>query len=122
MNFTQAINSGFNQYAGFSGRASRSEFWYWVLFSILVGIVASVLDMLLFGYVIAQHYGPLNLIANLALLVPSLAVGSRRLHDTDRTGWWQLIALTGIGTLVLLVWWCFRGTEGPNRFGPDPLH
>lgn len=121
MNFQEAIRSGFNQYAGFSGRAARSEFWFWTLFAVLVSLVTSVLDVLLFGYYIAAHIGPINALTSLALLIPSIAVGARRFHDMDRTGWWQLIAATGIGGLVLLVWWCFKGTEGPNRFGPDPL-
>jgi uncharacterized membrane protein YhaH (DUF805 family) len=62
-----------------------------------------------------------NPVFSLATLLPSLAVAARRLHDTDRTAWWLLLALTGIGIFVLLVWFCFKGTPGPNRFGPDPL-
>ena len=58
---------------------------------------------------------------SLALLLPDVAVSIRRLHDLDRSGWWLLICLTGIGFIVLLVWDCMRGTLGPNRFGPAPL-
>jgi uncharacterized membrane protein YhaH (DUF805 family) len=53
--------------------------------------------------------------------LPGLAVAARRLHDIDRTAWWLLILLTGIGAILLVIWYCFKGTPGPNRFGPDPL-
>jgi uncharacterized membrane protein YhaH (DUF805 family) len=121
MNFTQAISSGFNRYADFTGRASRSEFWFWVLFTWLASLVGSVFDVALFGYQFAAVASPISGVVSLALLVPSLAVGARRLHDIDRTGWWQLLGLTGIGFILLLIWWCLRGTLGSNRFGSDPL-
>jgi uncharacterized membrane protein YhaH (DUF805 family) len=57
----------------------------------------------------------------LVLLLPGLAVSARRLHDLDRTAWWLLLLLTGIGVILLIIWDCMRGTQGPNRFGPDPL-
>jgi uncharacterized membrane protein YhaH (DUF805 family) len=114
MNFVQAISSGFSNYVQFGGRASRSEYWYWTLFSILASVVASIIDGILgLGFVSA--------ITGLALFLPGLAVSARRLHDIDRTFWWVLLAFTGIGVLVLLYWDCLRGTLGPNRFGPDPL-
>lgn len=121
MGFTQAVTTVFGKYADFTGRARRSEFWFWILFSLLGGIVFGGLDGLLFGYEFGRSFSPLGSLFNLAILVPSLAVGARRLHDMNHTGWWQLIALTGIGGFALLIWWCFRGTEGPNRFGADPL-
>jgi uncharacterized membrane protein YhaH (DUF805 family) len=114
MNFVQAINSGFGKYVQFGGRASRSEYWYWTLFSILVSIAANVVDGILGTSFISG-------IAGLALLLPGLAVSARRLHDIDRTFWWVLLAFTVIGGLVLLYWACLRGTLGPNRYGPDPL-
>jgi uncharacterized membrane protein YhaH (DUF805 family) len=118
MNFVEAIKSGFHNYVNFSGRAARSEYWYWTLFSILVAIASTLIDLALFPRV---EISPVNTIAELALLLPSVAVAVRRLHDLDRTGWWLLIILTGIGAIVLLVWFCMRGTVGSNRFGPDPL-
>jgi len=121
MTFSQAVSAGFAKYSTFSGRASRSEFWFWVLFGTLAGLVATAFDVAIFGIDFGTQVSPLNGLVNLALLVPSLAVGARRFHDMDRTGWWQLLVLTGIGAVVLLVWWCFRGTDGPNRYGPDPL-
>ncbi len=118
MNFQEAVASGFRNYSTFTGRAPRSEYWYWTLFAILVGIATAVLDAALFPGI---GLSPINTIASLALLLPGLAVSVRRLHDIDRTGWWILIALTVIGMIVLLVFYCLRGTAGPNRFGADPL-
>ena len=118
MTFSEAISSGFRNYVGFSGRASRSEFWYWVLFSVLVSIALSIIDLAL----LSGKTTVLSSIWSLATLLPSLAVGVRRLHDTDRSGWWWLIGFIPlIGIIVLIVFWCSEGTRGPNRFGPDPL-
>lgn len=118
MNFGEAIASGFRNYVGFDGRAPRSEYWFWVLFVILIEIATRFIDIILFG---SDGISPVYGLALLALLLPCIAIGIRRLHDLDRTGWWMLLALTGIGGLVLLVFFCMRGTPGPNRFGPDPL-
>ena len=118
MNFVQAISSVFRNYVGFSGRAPRSEYWYWVLFTIVVSICLSILDQAVFPDMGAR---PLASIFSLATLLPSLAVAARRLHDIDRTGWWILIAFTVIGIIVLIVWFCQRGMAGSNRFGRDPL-
>jgi uncharacterized membrane protein YhaH (DUF805 family) len=117
MNFVEAISSGFNNYVTFSGRAQRSAYWWWVLFELIVLIVAQILDGILFGATTPVLYG----IAALGLLLPSIAVAIRRLHDLDRTGWWFLLVFTGIGGIVLLIWFCMKGTTGPNRYGPDPL-
>jgi uncharacterized membrane protein YhaH (DUF805 family) len=117
MNFGQAIKTCLNKYATFSGRATRSEYWYFFLFLVIVNIVASVLDSTIFG-----DMPVLYLIATLALLVPSIAAGVRRLHDTDKSGWWLLVGLIPvIGTIVLIVFFCQRGSVGTNQFGPDPL-
>lgn len=114
MNFQQAIVSGFQNYVNFAGRAARSEFWYWALFVFLVNIAANLVDA-------AIDVGLISALASLALFLPGIAVSVRRLHDLDRTGWWLLIALTGVGIILLIVWWCMKGTTGSNRFGPDPL-
>ena len=118
MTFGEAIQSGFKSYVGFSGRTPRSGYWYWALFVLLVSIVAGILDAAIFPY---QELSPLSALANIVLLLPGIAVAVRRLHDMDHTGWWFLIVLTGIGAIILLIWFCFKGTDGPNRFGPDPL-
>ena len=109
MNFTQAIQSGFRNYVGFSGRAPRSEYWYWVLFAFLVSIVSSIID-----YVTGIPV--LYLLTSLALFLPGLAVTIRRLHDLDHSGWWFLLIFSVCGATGF-----WRGTAGPNRFGPDPL-
>ena len=122
MDFWQAIVSGFKNYVVFGGRSSRSEYWDWVLALWIGGIITAIIDYAAFGTGFgAIDYGPVNSIFSVATILPTLAVGIRRLHDIDRTGWWMLILLTLIGTLVLLYWACLRGTPGANRFGPDPL-
>ena len=125
------------RYADFTGRSRRKEYWMYVLFLIIVFIVLGMLDSALglggsssssmstsgerIGGAASMHGGVLTIIAWLATLVPSIAVGIRRLHDTDRSGWWLLIALIPlIGGIVLLVFTVLEGTRGPNRFGPDP--
>jgi uncharacterized membrane protein YhaH (DUF805 family) len=115
MGFGQAISAGFSNYVNFSGRACRSEYWYWVLFIILADIVAGIIDYLLGMQIVSSLFG-------LVTLLPGIAVSIRRLHDLDRTGWWILLALIPlIGWIILLIWYISKGTDGPNRFGPDPL-
>ena len=115
MNFGQAISSGFSNYVNFSSRAARSEYWFWVLFVIIAEIVTSAID-----YVIGIQL--VTSIFALATLLPGIAVGVRRLHDTDRSGWWLLLGVIPIvGAIILIIWFCSKGTDGPNRFGPDPL-
>jgi uncharacterized membrane protein YhaH (DUF805 family) len=115
MGFSQAITSGFSKYVTFSGRASRSEYWYWVLFVIVAEIVTSIVDFVIGYQVTTTLFG-------LAVILPGLAVAFRRLHDLDRSAWWFLIAFIPIiGWIVLIIWYCARGTVGQNRFGPDPL-
>ena len=111
------------KYADFSGRARRAEYWWYTLFSTLVSIALTVVDTTVLGSGgAAGGIGVLSGLWSLALLIPSLAVSVRRLHDKDKSGWWLLIGLVPIvGAIVLLVWFCTRGTEGPNQFGPDPL-
>ena len=118
MDFVGAIKNGFRNYATATGRASRSEFWYWTLFSFLVTAAGSIVDAAMFGDADRGLIGPL---ISLGLLLPDIAVSIRRLHDLDRAGWWLLIMFTGIGIILLLVWDCMKGTAGPNSYGPDPL-
>jgi uncharacterized membrane protein YhaH (DUF805 family) len=109
------------KYAVFSGRARRMEFWYFVLFNLVVYIVLSLIDALLGTYNIVSGVGLLSGIYSLAVLIPTLSLWVRRLHDIDRTGWWILINLIPlIGTIVLLVFALTPGTPGSNRYGPDP--
>ena len=119
MNFVEAISSGFQNYTNFHARATRSEYWFWTLFVILVSIVANVIDLMVFS---STGFAPLSIILTLGLLIPGIAVSIRRLHDRDKSGWWLLlIFIPLVGAIILLVWYCTRGTMGPNRFGPDPL-
>lgn len=120
MNFTEAVSTCFQKIRNFSGRASRSEYWYWVLFTVLIGFFIGILEG---AHVITKSDGnTISLILNLITILPSLAVTSRRLHDTDRSFWWVLIAFTIVGLLPLFYWYCKKGTEGYNRFGEDPIH
>jgi uncharacterized membrane protein YhaH (DUF805 family) len=118
LSFGEAVGTCFRKFAEFKGRARRSEYWFWHLFLVIVGVATAVADLMLFPGLAAGDVSPLNTIASLILLLPSLAVGVRRLHDTDRSGfhvfWWLLPV---IGWILLLVFLLQRGTEGPNRFG-----
>jgi uncharacterized membrane protein YhaH (DUF805 family) len=119
MNFFDAIKSGYSNYVNFSGRAIRSEYWYWVLFTIIASAVTAFIDTSFFA--LDSGVMPLNNIFGLITFVPSLAISLRRLHDIDRTGWWILIGFTVIGLVLLIYWACQKGTPGPNRYGPDPF-
>jgi uncharacterized membrane protein YhaH (DUF805 family) len=123
MGFGEAISAGFGNYVNFSGRAMRSEYWYWTLFVIVGGIVASVIDMAVFGAgAMSGSLGIVSVLFNLAVLLPSIAIGVRRLHDLDRSGWWLLLLFIPlVGAIILIVWFCTRGTPGPNRFGGPPM-
>jgi len=115
MGFGQAISAGFSNYVNFRDRACRSEYWYWVLFVILGDIVTIIIDALIGAQVTSSIFG-------LVVLIPGIAVSIRRLHDLDRTGWWILLGFIPlIGWIILLIWYVTKGTDGPNRFGPDPL-
>jgi uncharacterized membrane protein YhaH (DUF805 family) len=114
MTFGEAVRSGFDHYATFDGRASRPAFWWWVLFVFLVGIAANLIDLAIGAPVFTALVG-------LGLLLPNLSVSIRRLHDTNRTGWWILIYLIPlIGLIVLLVFCLQQGDPGENRYGPPP--
>jgi uncharacterized membrane protein YhaH (DUF805 family) len=109
------------KYAVFGGRSRRMEYWYFVLFNIIVSIVLGVIDGLLGTSGSYAGAGLLSGIYGLAVLIPSLAVTVRRLHDIDRSGWWILIALVPlIGVIVLLVFALLEGTPGDNQYGPNP--
>ena len=91
--------------------------WYFILFGIIVGGIANIVDYGLF-----HHAAVFAFLIELLLFLPNIAVQVRRLHDLDRTGWWLWIFLVPlVGAILLLVWFCTRGTDGPNRHGPDPL-
>jgi uncharacterized membrane protein YhaH (DUF805 family) len=122
MNLSEAVVSGLRNYINFSGRASRSEFWFFTLFFNLVLIgIGAITEFLHSNPTARERFGWLAGFIFFALLVPAIATSVRRLHDIDRTGWWVLIGATIIGHILLLVWFCTKGTADRNRFGPDPL-
>lgn len=107
--FTGALK----RYADFSGRASRQEYWMFILFYMIFYIVLSVIDGILDTML-------LSIVFSLALLIPSISIAARRLHDTSRTGWWQLIAFIPlIGAIVLLVF-LVQDSHEDNDYGPNP--
>lgn len=125
------------QYATFRGRARRREYWLWQIFLILLfgvltawlfgtagpvppGATPEEVSAILEASSGAMLPATMITIASLGLLLPSLAVSVRRLHDSDKSGWWLLLNITAIGGLVLLVFYLLDGTAGPNRHGPDP--
>ena len=119
MSFQDAVRRVvLEKYADFNGRARRSEFWWFALFSAILGAITSTIDNQVFH---TDRVDFLSTIVSLALLLPSLAVGARRLHDTGRSGWLQLLALIPIvGIIILIVWWAKDSTPGANEHGPSP--
>jgi len=115
--FTEALK----KYAVFSGRSRRKEYWYFVLFVVLISLMLSIVDSLIGAYDRSSGVGLLSSIFSLAILIPSIAVSVRRLHDIDRTGWWVLISLVPlVGWIVLLIFHVQDSTPGTNRYGPNP--
>ena len=114
MSFTDAIRDGFSKYVTFSGRSSRSAYWWWYLFGVLVLVVSLAID-----YALGAG-GILYVLVALAMLLPNLAVLVRRLHDAGHSGWWLLIGLLPlIGAIVLLVF-TLQGSDQPNQWGNGP--
>jgi uncharacterized membrane protein YhaH (DUF805 family) len=112
----EAFRRAFANYANFHGRANRGEYWWWVLATFLIGAGLGIIDRALFGADTSVTL--LSGLWSLATLLPSLAVGARRLHDIDKSGWWQLIWLIPVvGWILLIVWFAQRGEDHPNRFG-----
>tara|TARA_B100000029_G_C17585132_1_gene960918 strand:- start:2675 stop:3013 length:339 start_codon:yes stop_codon:yes gene_type:complete len=104
MSFQKSIEICFAKYATFSGKAGRSEYWWFFLFLILMGFALGIIDGILFADLTEKWgTGPVGLVWSLGTFVPSIAVGARRLHDTNRSGWWQLLYLTGIGIPIVLI-------------------
>ena len=109
------------KYAVFSGRARRKEYWFFVLFNIIISIVLAVIDGVTGSFSPEAGMGLLGGIYTLAVLIPGIAVSVRRLHDTERSGWWLLIALVPlIGPIVLLVFMVQDSKSGQNQYGANP--
>ena len=109
------------RYAQFSGRARRSEYWYFYLFYVLIVIGLAIVDGISGTRNATAGVGLFSGVFGLAMLIPSLAVSVRRLHDTGRSGWWLLIALVPvIGAIVLLVFVLLESAPGANQYGANP--
>ncbi|WP_338064830.1 DUF805 domain-containing protein [Thermomonas paludicola] len=107
MTFGKAISTCFSKYADFNGRSARPEYWWFYLFTVLLS----------WGAILVDSTQILSLVINLAVLIPVLAAGSRRLHDTNHSGWWQLIAFTVIGLIPLIYWLASKGDDRENDYG-----
>lgn len=132
MGFVGSIKSGFSRFIDFKTRSSRSEFWWWVLFTTLASLALTAVGGVLFGPTVEQTNaggtmmtydgGMLSVIFNIVIFLPYISITCRRLHDIDKSGWWQLIFLIPlIGFIILIYWFVKSGNDGPNRFGDDPL-
>jgi uncharacterized membrane protein YhaH (DUF805 family) len=114
--FIDAIKKGFKGYVVWNARSTRAEYWWWTLFAVIVAIVASILDSIIFG----GDFGavtPLYTLTTLALFLPGLSVWIRRLHDIDRTGWWVWIGLIPfIGLIILLIFTLLPSKMEPTRW------
>ena len=115
MDFGTAIKTCFSKYGTFDGQASKGEFWYWFLFAFICGVVARVVDVFIIGIPV-ESYGTAYLIGSVAFFLPSISVAARRLHDVGKSGWWQLIGLTGIGLIPLIIWWA---SDGGKKYRPS---
>lgn len=116
MGFMDAVKVCFSKYVSFSGRACRSEYWYFMLFNLIVSVVLSVVEG------IVDMPGLLVGLYSLAVTLPVLAVTARRLHDTGRSGWWMLIQLIPlVGFIILLLWLVKTGGDTENTYGPSPV-
>ena len=113
MPFPDAVKICLSKYVDFKGRARRSEYWWFFLFNVIVSIVASIIDAVIGNQVIEY-------LAALALLLPNIAVGIRRLHDTSRVGWWILIGLIPIVGWIILIIFYVQDSHPDNQYGPSP--
>lgn len=117
----QWFMTALQKWADFSSRARRREYWFFVLGYLVIFIVLAIVDAMVGLLDATTGIGVLSGIFALAMLIPSISVGVRRLHDTNRSGWWLLIGLIPvIGAIVLLVFYLFDSQPGDNRFGPNP--
>jgi uncharacterized membrane protein YhaH (DUF805 family) len=127
MSFSEAVRSVFRKWNKTDGRASRSEYWWFVLFTIIApfafAVVLALLGTLLGsigGALLAGVLSIVFVVAALFVIIPTLTVSIRRLHDTNRSGWWLLLNLIPVGSLILLIFYVLDGTHGPNNYGDRP--
>ena len=115
LSFNDAVGTCFRKYFDFSGRARGSEYWYFTLFSFILYIVASLLDKNIFGYPM-EDSGSLYIITSFILFIPSISAAARRLHDSGKSGWWQLLYFTIIGIFLVLYWLIIKGDSNKNSY------
>ncbi|MDR2858620.1 MAG: DUF805 domain-containing protein [Novosphingobium sp.] len=116
----EAALAGWRRYADFSGRSGRREYWMFVAGVVVVSIGLGIIDALI-AAVFGIHMRPLSTLFTLAAIVPSIAAVIRRFHDQDKSGWFAALSLIPfLGGLIVLVFMCLEGTQGPNQYGPDP--
>lgn len=109
------------KYAVFAGRSRRSEYWYFVLFYVLICIVLAIVDGMTGTLSPVTGIGLLGALFAIAMIIPSITVGVRRLHDIGKSGWWLLIGFIPVlGVILLIVWACRDSQPGPNEYGPNP--
>ena len=121
MSFKEAITSVFNNYANFSGRARRSEYWYWYLFSMIVNGVINAGSRAAGEGSMASIFAVLSSIVAIAFLIPGLSVAWRRMHDIGKSGAWIFLSLVPVvGWILVLVWLCTDSQPGENQYGPCP--
>ena len=123
MNMKESVVSVLTNWKNFSGRASRSEFWYFALASAILGLIVGAIELAtgLISIEDPNATGPLSAILNLLLAIPTIAVTSRRLQDYGYSGWWQLSYITVIGIFVVLIWCMLPAKEDENDWGKNPL-
>ena len=119
MNFGQSISTCMSKYVTFSGRASRSEYWWFYLFGVLLYLLFSIVDEVMFS-IYDPMRGVIPGLVSLGLFLPTLSAGVRRLHDVNRSGWWFLIVFTIIGIIFLIVWMCTDSDKEKNFYGNNP--
>jgi len=122
MGFFNSVKICFVKYLNFSDRASRPEYWFFVLFCFLASFIIGFSETSIQVYMGVPFYDvsrTVHTLCGLAIIIPSISVGVRRLHDTNKSGWWILLSLTIIGVIPLIYWYCKKGDEGKNRFGPN---
>jgi len=114
MGFGESIGSVFRNYVNFSGRACRAEYWWFLLFNVIVSLVLVAVDYGVLGFDPTQ-IGPLRGIYTLGTIIPAIAVAFRRMHDIGRRAWWLLLPI------IPIFWFMYRGDKQANAYGPDPL-
>ena len=122
VSFPDAIRLGFQHYFDFRSRSTRAEYWWWVLFIVLGDVILTAVDMMTGTYNVQTGNGLLSGVFGLAILIPALALGARRLHDINKSGWWQLILVYYLPMIILLWWAAKPSDEGTNKHGPAQRH